>query len=84
MFWITVEVCNILLLQPIKRDKLMMMELKRKEHSTEDLRRLNIVRVQQQVLFLSDILGASGKSLDKKYMKKRGVGEQWSTFRFPK
>ena len=83
-FGITVEVCNIPLMQPRKRDKWMMMELKGKGHSTEDLRRLNRVWVHQQVLFLSDVLGASGKSLDKKYLKQRGEGEQWSTFRFPK
>ena len=74
MFRITVEVCNIPLLQPRKRDKWMMMELKSKGHLTEDLRRLNRVRVHQQVLFLSDVLGASGKSLDRKYLKQRGVG----------
>ena len=60
------------------------MELKRKGHSTEDLRRLNRLRVHQQVLFLSYVLGASGKYLDKKYLKPRGEGEQWSTFQFPK
>ena len=84
MFGITVEVFNIPLLQPIKRDKWMMMELKRKGHLTEYLRRLNRVRVHQQVLFLSDVLGASVKSLDKKYLKQRGEGEKWSTFQFPK
>ena len=46
-FGITVEVCNIPLLQPRKRDKWMMMELKRKGHSTEYLRRLNRVRVHR-------------------------------------
>ena len=84
MFGITVEVCNILLLQPRKRDKWTMIELKRKGHSTEDIRRLNMVRVHQQVSFLSDVLGVSGKSLGKKYLTQRGVGEQWYTFRFPK
>ena len=84
MFGITVEVCNIPLLQPRKRYKWMMMELKRKGHSEEDLRQLNRVRVHQRVLLLSDFLAASGKSLDRKYLKQRGVGEQWSTFRFPK
>ena len=62
----------------------MIMELKRKGHSTKDLRRLNRVRVHQQVLLLSDVLGVSGKSLDKKYMKQRGEGDQSYTFRFPK
>ena len=50
----------------------------------EDLPRLNRVRVHQQVLFLSCVLGASGKSLDKKYMTKRKPEENWSTLRFPK
>ena len=84
MFGITVEFCNIPLLQPINGDKWMMMELNRKGHSTEDLRRLNRVRVHQQVLLLSDVLGVSGKYLDRKYLKQIGVGEQWSTFRFTK
>ena len=76
MFGITVEVCNILLLQLRKRDKWMMMELERKGHSAEDLLRFNRERVHQQVLFLSDVLGASGKSLDRKYQKQRDVGER--------
>ena len=84
MFGITVEVCNIPILEPRKRDKWMVMELERKGHSAEDLLRFNRERVHQQVLFLSDVLGASGKSLDRKYQKQRGVGEQWSTFRFPR
>ena len=84
MFGIIVEVCNIPLLQPRKRDKWIMMELKRKGHSTEYLRQLNKVRVHRQVLFLSDVLGASGKSLDRKYLKQRSVVEQWYNFRFTK
>ena len=62
----------------------MMMELKRKGNSLEDINWINRVRVHQQVLFLLDVLGASGKSLDRKYLKQKVVGEQWSTFRFPK
>ena len=84
MFGITSEVCNIPLLQPRDGDRCMIMEFKRVGYSTDNLCRLNKVRVNQQVLFLSDVLGASGKSPDRKYLKQRGVGEQWSTFRFPK
>ena len=84
MFRTTVKVCNIPLLQPRKSDKWMMMELKRKGHSTEDIHRFNRVRVHQQVLFLSDVLGVSGKSLEKKYLKQRGKGEQWYNFWSPK
>ena len=50
----------------------------------EDLIRLNRVRVHQQVLFMSSVLGASGKSLDKKYMTKHKLEEKWYTLRFPK
>ena len=53
-------------------------------YSGETLRRLNRVRLFQQVLFLSDVLGASGKSLDTKYLRRRRENEQWSKLRFPK
>ena len=50
----------------------------------EDLLRLNRFRVHQQVLFLSSMLGASDKSLDKKYMTKQKPEENCFTLRFPK
>ena len=62
----------------------MMVGFKRVGYSTDNIRRLNKVRVHQQVLLLSDVPGASGKSLERKYLKQRGVGDQLSTFRFPK
>ena len=73
-FGITVEVCNIPLLQPRKRDKWMMMELKRKGHSTEDLRRLNRIRVHQQVLFFVRCFGSVSKILGQEIFeaKRRG------------
>ncbi len=48
-----------------------------------DLLTLNRVRKHQQVLFLSDILGASGGSLDKRYLQKRQIGDHWSSMKFP-
>ena len=62
----------------------MMTEFKHKGYSTDNLRRLNKLQVHQQVLLFSDVLGSSGKSLDIKYLKQRGVVEQRSNFRFPK
>ncbi len=38
----------------------------------------------QQVLFLSDILGAGGGSVDKRYLQKRRAGECWSSMKFPR
>jgi hypothetical protein len=48
-----------------------------------DLRTLNRVRKHQHVLFLSDILGAGGESLDKGYLQKRWGTDCGSTMKFP-
>ena len=42
---------------------LMYLFMKAGGFSTEELKRLNLVRIYQQVLFLSCVLGASGKTL---------------------
>jgi hypothetical protein len=49
----------------------------------DDLLMLNRVRKHQQVLFLSDILGAGGESLDKQYLQERWETDCWSTMKFP-
>ncbi len=49
----------------------------------DDLLTLNRVRKHQQVLFLSNILGAGGESLDKRYLQKRRETNHWSTVKFP-
>ena len=38
--------------------------------SEEAIKRLNRVRLHQQVLFYSDVMGAGGRCLDKKYLRK--------------
>jgi hypothetical protein len=50
----------------------------------DDLLTLNRVRKHQQVLFLSDILGAGGEPLDKRYLQKRRETDHWSTVKFPR
>ena len=52
-------------------------------YTANELTTLNRVRKHQQVLFLSDILGAGGGSVDKRYLQKRRVGERWSSMKFP-
>ena len=73
---------------PIKmgreRDKWLMLELKRLGLSKQELKRLNRVRIYYQVLFLSDILGASGKHLHKRYLEPKDPEERWSKFNFPR
>jgi hypothetical protein len=67
-----------------ERDKWMMWEFVRVGYKGEELRRLNRVRLYQMVIFLSDVLGASGRCLDERYLRKRPAGEKWSTLKFPK
>jgi hypothetical protein len=47
-----------------------------------DLQTLNRVRKHQHVLFLSNILGAGGESLDKRYLEKRWRTDCWSIMKF--
>jgi hypothetical protein len=49
-----------------------------------DLLRLNGVRLQQQVLFLSDVFDARGRKVDHKYQVQRRANKAWSTLIFPK
>ena len=48
------------------------------------LRPLNRVRAYQQVLFLSCLLGASGKILGRKLLREGKPDEIWSRLKFPK
>ena len=61
-----------------------MREFLRYEFSADELRRLNRVCIHMQVLFLSDIMSASGKILDGKYMVRRKTDEKWLKLNFPK
>ena len=51
--------------------------------TTDELVRLNWVRLHQQVIFGSDKMDASGRAIDKKYLTERLPEEQWSTINFP-
>ena len=84
MFDIMVVFNNIPLEMPKDEDTLLMLEFVRVGYGKEDLLRLNQVRIFQQVLFMSDILGAEGKSLDYQYLKCRPKHEKGSSLQFPK
>ena len=66
-FGISVDLNDIAIGLPQVRDKWLMREFLHLRFSKHDLERLNRVRIYSQVLFLSEILGASGKMLDTKY-----------------
>jgi hypothetical protein len=53
-------------------------------YSLAELRRLNKVRIHQQVIFLSDVLRANGLRLDGKYLQRRPSSATWSKHKFPK
>jgi hypothetical protein len=81
--WEKCEVNDIPLELPRERDKWLMAEFLRLGFSKKDLERLNRVRLYMQVLFLSDVLGASGRVLDERYLRKRPKHEVWSILKFP-
>jgi hypothetical protein len=49
----------------------------------EELRRLNRVRVSMQLLFMSDVLTASGNKISLEVLSCRPRGEAWSRMRWP-
>jgi hypothetical protein len=83
-FGFTLSVNNLPMRYPRDGDDWLMSRFIARGYSEEELVNLNRVRKHQQVLFLSDILGAGGGSVDKRYLRKRRVGECWSSMKFPR
>ena len=83
MFGIQVHINDGELKLPRKGDQWIMVKFAAAGFGKDELERLNKVRVHQQVLFWSCVLGASGKSLDAKYMRKRELDKTWSKVKFP-
>jgi hypothetical protein len=82
-FGFTLSVNNLPMRYPREGDDWLMSRFIARGYTEEELVSLNRVRKHQQVLFLSDILGAGGGSVDKHYLRKRRVGECWSSMKFP-
>jgi hypothetical protein len=80
-FKFAVTVHNLRSVFPREGDDWLMARLIAIGYRGDDLRTLNRVRKHQQVLFLSNILGAGGESLDKRYLQKRQGTERWSTMK---
>ena len=53
---------------PLESDQRLMELMRQAGFNKEELERINQVRLHQQVLFLSCVLGASGKTLDEQYL----------------
>jgi len=84
MFQIKIDFHDVPLKMPRQGDQWLMRLFEDAGFSPQDLKRLNRVRVHQQVLFLSDVLGACGKNLDQHYLERRPDNEAWSTLKFSK
>ena len=69
---------------PREKDQWLMQIFEDEGYTLIELARLNRVRLHQQVVFLSCILGASGKDLDSKYLDRRPDTTNWSELNFPK
>jgi hypothetical protein len=82
-FKFAVMVHNLRSVFPQEGDDWLMARLSAIGYRGNDLRTLNRVRKHQQVLYLSNILGAGGKSLDKHYLQKWRRAVRWSTMKFP-
>ena len=84
MFDVVIDLNDSLVKMPRSGDEWIMQMFVGAGFNKDELQRLNRVRVHQQVLFLSCVLGASGKLLNKKYMTMRKTGDRWSKLKFPK
>ena len=83
-FSIDVQFFGVPIKTPRERDNRLIRMFVESGFGKQELQRLNRVRIRQQVLSLSCVLGASGKQLDKKYLKCRSTGERWPKLTFPK
>ncbi len=83
VFDVKIVVADYTLKFPRENNKFIMQALINKGYTGDTLRRLNCVRVLQQVLFMSDILIASGCKIDKEAELQRHNGERRSSLRWP-
>jgi hypothetical protein len=83
MFQIKIEINDLPLNLPRVNDRWLMKVLEVEGYSKVELVALNRERCYQQVIFLSDILIASGRAVDTKYMRCCTQNETWSMAIFP-
>jgi hypothetical protein len=75
LFQLHIELKVLLLQLPQFNDKWIMRIFVAGNYRREELIRLNRVRCYQQVIFLSDIMDASGRTIEQKYLKRRPAQE---------
>jgi hypothetical protein len=81
---IKVEICPLDIDPPREGDHWFMQEVEEAGITdTNKLSWINCVRLHQQVLFMSDMLEANGKTIDKRYMEPRPLDDKWLCLIFP-
>ncbi len=80
---VEIEIADLPVHPPRERDSWLMQEFVQLDYSRDDLQQLNRVQIHQEVLFLSDIMDASSRALDRKYLRQWALDETWSTLSFP-
>ena len=84
LFSVTIEVKPLPIQPPREGDGWFMQAIiDTQQFDEEEKAILNRFRCHQQVLFLSDIMDAGGSVVDKRYLKRRPINEQWSHLIFP-
>jgi hypothetical protein len=68
---------------PREGDEFIMQVILRAGYNSNEVRRINKMRVSMQVLFMSDILTASGNAIATEILSPRPRGEARSTMRWP-
>jgi hypothetical protein len=84
IFHVTIEIANLPIEPPREGDKwFMQAAMEAGVKDPIELKKLNKYRCHQQVLYLSDVMDAGGKCLDKGYLSRRQGEENWSSLIFP-
>ena len=83
MFQFRVEIQELPLQSSREGDGWIMRAFALLDFNDNELIRLNRVRGNQQVLFISDVFNASGRAVDRNYLVQRPAEETWSTLIFP-
>jgi hypothetical protein len=82
-FGIVVQMADSSFQFPWQGDKFLMLIFMDWCHSREALRQLNRVRLQLQIIFLSNVLTASNLRIDSSVFRRRGPGKNHSTKNWP-
>ena len=82
-FNVKAVVTNITTAFPCEGDEFIMQVLMRSGYTNEALRHLNRVRVCQQLLYMSDVLTASGNKINPEVLTRRPPEDAWSNMTWP-